>query len=92
MHPDQFWRTQTLGNVLERPFSEIWQDEGVDLLHKLRNRRELLKGRCADCGYINLCNGNLRVRAESATGDMWAEDPACYLTDQELQSDALVYA
>ena len=92
VHPDQFWRTQTLGNVLERPFSEIWQDEGVDLLHKLRNRRELLKGRCADCGYINLCNGNLRVRAESATGDMWAEDPACYLTDEELQSDALVFA
>lgn len=92
VHPDQFWRTQTLGNVLERPFSEIWQDESVDLLFKLRNRRELLKGRCAECGYINLCNGNLRVRAESAAGDMWAEDPACYLTDEELRSDALVLA
>ncbi len=88
VHPDQFWRVQTLGNVLERPFSEIWQDEGIELLYKLRNRNGLVKGRCARCGYFDLCNGNLRVRAESATGDMWAEDPACYLTDDELELTA----
>lgn len=85
VHPDQFWRVQTLGNVLERPFSEIWQDESIELLYKLRNRRGLVKGRCANCSYFDICNGNLRVRAESATGDMWAEDPACYLTGDELE-------
>lgn len=84
VHPDQFWRNQTLGNVLERPFSEIWQDDSIELLSQLRNRQGLLKGRCARCEYVNLCNGNLRVRAESSTGDMWAEDPACYLTNEEL--------
>lgn len=85
IHPDQFWRTLTVGNVLERPFSEIWQDDDNEALSQLRNRRGLLKGRCAECGFIDLCNGNLRVRAESASGDRWAPDPACYLTDEELE-------
>ena len=25
-----------------------------------------------------------RVRAEAVTGDPWAPDPACYLTDEEI--------
>ncbi len=27
VHPDQFWMHYTLGNVRQRPFSQIWQDE-----------------------------------------------------------------
>lgn len=87
VHPDQFWRTQTLGNVLERPFSEIWQDESNELLYGLRNRRGRIGGRCGSCAYFDMCNGNLRVRAESAAGDIWAQDPACYLTDEEISPD-----
>jgi MoaA/NifB/PqqE/SkfB family radical SAM enzyme len=26
----------------------------------------------------------LRVRAEAVTGNPWAPDPACYLTDEEI--------
>ena len=44
----------------------------------------LLPGRCRRCRFLKLCNGNMRVRAEAATGDVWGEDPACYLTDQEI--------
>ncbi len=87
VHPDQFWRTQTLGNVLERPFSEIWQDESNELLYGLRNRKGRIGGRCGSCAYFDMCNGNLRVRAESAAGDIWAQDPACYLTDEEISPD-----
>ncbi len=47
-------------------------------------RKGLLKGRCARCQYLDLCNGNLRVRAEAVYGDVWAEDPACYLSDEEI--------
>ena len=85
VHPDQFWRTLTVGNVLDRPFSEIWSDEDNDMLTRLRNRTGLVGGRCATCAHFGICNGNLRVRAESATGDPWAEDPACYLTDDEIR-------
>jgi radical SAM protein with 4Fe4S-binding SPASM domain len=83
VHPDQFWRHRTLGNVLERKFGDIWTDTSDELLRGLKDRRGLLKGRCQRCGYIDICNGNLRERAEAVYGDVWAEDPACYLTDEE---------
>jgi MoaA/NifB/PqqE/SkfB family radical SAM enzyme len=31
-----------------------------------------------------VCAGNFRARAEAATGDEWGEDPACYLSDEEI--------
>jgi len=84
VHPDQFWQTYTLGNVRERPFSQIWADTSHPLLAGLRNRLPLLKGRCATCRWKTLCGGSFRVRALQATGDPWAPDPACYLTDEEI--------
>lgn len=84
VHPDQFWQTHTLGNVRERPFSEIWTDISDPLLASLRNRLPLLKGRCGSCRWKALCGGSFRVRALQATGDPWAPDPACYLTDEEI--------
>lgn len=84
VHPDQFTRHHTFGNVRERPFSEIWQDESNPILAGLKERKPLLKGRCAKCRYLDQCNGNFRTRAEARTGDYWASDPACYLTDEEI--------
>ena len=84
VHPDQFWWHYSLGNVRQRKFGDIWADDSEPLLRGLRNRKGLLRGRCARCQHLNLCNGNLRVRAEAVFGDVWAEDPACYLTDEEI--------
>jgi len=84
VHPDQFWWHYSLGNVCRRKFADIWRDTSEPLLRGLRNRKDLLKGRCAWCQYLDLCNGNLRVRAEAVFSDVWAEDPACYLTDEEI--------
>lgn len=85
VHADQFWRNHTFGNVLERPFSEIWDDPGIELLHKLKDKRPHVGGRCAGCRFLNICAGNFRARAEAWHGDIWAEDPACYLTDGEIR-------
>ncbi len=84
VHPDQFWRHYSFGNVKERPFSAIWTDTSEPLLGKLRDRKKYLKGRCAACQWLDLCNGNFRVRAEAVTGDVWAPEPDCYLTDREI--------
>ena len=84
VHPDQFWWHHTLGNIRERKFGDIWMDTSDAVLKGLKDRKSLLKGRCSQCKYLDLCNGNLRVRAEAVYGDVWAEDPACYLTDQEI--------
>jgi len=84
VHPDQFWRTVGLGNILERPFGDIWLDTSHPVMGGLKERRGLLKGRCAGCLHVDICNGNLRARAEAVYDDIWAEDPACYLTDEEI--------
>ena len=84
VYADQFWRHYSFGNVRERPFSEIWMDTSDPLMAKLKDRKRYVKGRCARCRWLDICAGNFRVRAEAVTGDVWAEDPACYLTDEEI--------
>ncbi len=84
VHADQFWRHYSFGNVRERPFSEIWTDTSNSLMKKLKDKKRYVKGRCARCRWLDICAGNFRVRPEAVTGDVWAPDPACYLTDKEI--------
>ncbi len=84
VYPDQFWRTRVLGNVLERPFPEIWENPEDDFLMRLKEKKNFVQGRCRTCRWLDVCAGNFRARAEAATGDPWAEDPACYLSDEEI--------
>lgn len=84
VYADQFWRHHSFGNILERPFSEIWMDLSEPLMEKLKEKKRYVTGRCASCRWLDVCGGNFRVRAEAATGDLWAPDPACYLSDEEI--------
>ncbi len=84
VHPDTMWWHHTLGNVRERPFSAIWPDTSDPLMAGLKQHPRPVKGRCAGCAHLGICNGNTRVRAQQLTGDPWAEDPGCYLTDEEI--------
>ena len=87
VHPDTMWWHYGLGNVKERPFSEIWCDTSDPLMAGLKARPRKLKGRCGQCQHVDICGGNTRVRADQITGDPWAEDPACYLDDVEIGVD-----
>jgi Fe-coproporphyrin III synthase len=90
VHADQFWRHYSFGNVREHPFSEIWNDLTDELMAGLKNREFLIKAhgdRCARCKWFDICNGNFRVRAEAVYGNVWADDPACYLTKEEIGYD-----
>jgi heme d1 biosynthesis radical SAM protein NirJ len=84
VHPDTMWWHHSLGNVRERPFSEIWMDTSDPLMAGLKARPRAVKGRCGACAHLGICGGNTRVRAQQLTGDPWAEDPACYLSDEEI--------
>jgi heme d1 biosynthesis radical SAM protein NirJ len=84
VHPDTMWWDCTLGNVKSRPFSAIWTDTRHPIMAGLKARPRTVKGRCATCRHFDICNGNTRVRAMKMTRDPWAEDPACYLTDEEI--------
>ena len=84
VHPDQFWWNHTLGNVRDSKFNDIWFNEDNDFLMKLKEKKKWVKGRCAKCKFLDICGGNFRARAEAVYDDPWAEDPACYLTDDEI--------
>jgi Fe-coproporphyrin III synthase len=84
VHADQFWRHDSFGNVRERPFSTIWTDTSNELMGRLKQKKQFVEGRCSRCGWLDICGGNFRVRAEAKTGNLWAEDPQCYLTDEEI--------
>lgn len=84
VHADQFSMFRSFGNVKQRKFSEIWQDTSNPIMAGLKDRLDLLTGRCGTCRFKEVCGGALRARAEITTGEPWAPDPGCYLTDDEI--------
>jgi len=84
VHPDTMWWHHSLGNVRDRPFSAIWSDVSEPLMRGLKTRPRPVEGRCAGCAHLDICGGNTRVRAQQVTGNAWAEDPGCYLGDEEI--------
>jgi heme d1 biosynthesis radical SAM protein NirJ len=84
VHPDSFWWNYPLGNVRDRPFSAIWEDRTDPLMAGLKQHPRPVTGRCATCAHLDICNGNTRTRAYQVSGDMWGEDPGCYLNDAEI--------
>jgi Fe-coproporphyrin III synthase len=81
VHPDQFSRHRTFGNVLERPFSAIWSEPTDSYLLALRARERPIPEQCSRCDDLELCGGGFRARAEAITGDPWGFDPSCTLVD-----------
>jgi Fe-coproporphyrin III synthase len=83
VHPDTYWSDYTIGSVKQTPFSQLWTGDDP-MLAQLRLRPRPLKGRCGACLHREVCGGNTRIRALQLTGDPWAEDPACYLSNDEI--------
>jgi len=88
VHADQFSWNYSLGNVRARSFGEIWEDRRDPRMAILKDRLGHLPVRCQKCRFVRMCNGNLRARAEYATGDFLGMDPSCYLTDDEVKEQA----
>ena len=83
VHPDTYWSDYTIGSVKTAKFSDLWTGPDA-MLATLRQRPRPLKGRCGACAFQAVCGGNTRIRALQVTGDPWAEDPACYLSNAEI--------
>jgi radical SAM protein with 4Fe4S-binding SPASM domain len=84
VYPDQFWRGYSLGNVLERPFADIWQDQTEPVLKMLREKEAYRDPRCQRCRWFELCGGNFRSLDGCADVRKWQNEPPCYLTDKEI--------
>lgn len=86
VHACQFWSHRPLGNIREQKFSEIWTSQKDAFLCDLRNKTVHLEGKCGKCVHREYCGG-CRIRAEVVHDNLWAEDPACYLTDAEVTEE-----
>jgi radical SAM protein with 4Fe4S-binding SPASM domain len=80
VRPDPFFPL-IVGNIINQDFGEIWQSG--ELLDKLRETPREIKGICSSCKQIDICNGGSRARAYAISGDLWEEDPSCYLSKEE---------
>jgi len=85
VYPCQFARSADflVGNIRDRPFSELWADPSNTVLVRFREKPAQLTGRCGQCGHRELCGGGCRVRAYAASGDFFAEDPFCHIPDEQ---------
>lgn len=80
VRPDPFFR-EAMGNIHERSFLEIWEghEESPAWLQGLREKPRKIHGKCADCQFLPMCNGNSRARSMAVSGHYFMEDPACYV-------------
>jgi radical SAM protein with 4Fe4S-binding SPASM domain len=81
VHPDEFWQSAELGDLRQQSFAEILAHP---LRAELKQRAQRLGGRCGSCRFVDLCRGSHRERALARTRDLWAPDPACVMTDEEV--------
>jgi len=84
VHPDQFWRNYSLGNVKDKSFEQIWEDSSEPVLKKLRDKAHFADQRCLCCRWFDLCKGNWRFLGTEIEAEHWLNEPACYLTDEEI--------
>lgn len=82
--PDPFFPF-SIGNYFQTPFNNIWDTTNNEILNRLREVPRKIKGKCQECIYLNICNGGSRARAYAISGDLWDEDPSCYLTLNEIK-------
>ena len=92
VHPTQFWRTYSLGNVRDRSFADIWEDDKNPLLQAVRRRPSNLTGKCEDCRYRDICRGGSRLRAIAVDNGLFGPDPQCYLTEDERRGTGTTMA
>jgi len=84
VHPDQFWRNYSLGNVTRKGLKQIWTNKDEPVLQKLRNKSKFADKRCLKCRWFDLCKGNFRFLGPDPAEKNWLLEPACYLTDAEI--------
>lgn len=78
--PDPFFPF-SVGNILESDFRDIWSNSPDNTLKRLREHPREIEGKCKNCDWIDICNGGSRSRAWAISGDLWQEDPSCYITN-----------
>ncbi|HAL44564.1 MAG: hypothetical protein A2Y12_02655 [Planctomycetes bacterium GWF2_42_9] len=73
VHPDQFWRDFTMGNIVRQNLREILGKYFDIFNDKMKFLEEGVK--CKECKWLKICGTNMR------NGKL---EPECYLDDEEI--------
>jgi len=74
--PDPFFN-HTFTNILKKDAIESMKKDEVYVF--LNEYPRKLKGKCANCEFLEICNGGSRARAFNKFGDYAMEDPSCFI-------------
>jgi len=86
VHADQFWWNYSVGSVKDKTFKQVWENPAEPVLNKLRNKSEFADAGCLKCKWFDLCKGNFRFLDAETGPEYWLNEPACYLTDEEIEN------
>ncbi len=89
VHTDQFWRNYSVGSVKDKTFKQVWENSNEPVLNKLRNKSKFADVRCLKCKWFDLCKGNFRFLGTETGPEYWLNEPACYLTDEEIENSKI---
>ncbi|OUJ19454.1 Radical SAM superfamily enzyme [Methanonatronarchaeum thermophilum] len=76
INPCHFAPHKKIGNIRNKKFSQIWNENPNKTLCNLRQKENKLQGKCGECDYKTLCGG-CRQKAWHQKGNFYAEDPEC---------------
>ncbi len=84
VHPDQFWRNYSFGNIKEATLEQILKNDDP-VLEILRNKDRYKAEKCSSCKWFEYCRGNFRFTGESPEIENWINEPACYLSYNQIK-------
>jgi radical SAM protein with 4Fe4S-binding SPASM domain len=79
VYPCQFVDFVKLGNVTNEPLERIIDINKPELKYFVETYKYLKGSKCASCPFKRVCNGGDRVRAYYLCGDLYGDDPQCFL-------------
>jgi radical SAM protein with 4Fe4S-binding SPASM domain len=70
------------GHLRERPLAQIWREARIFKVFRQMTKGQL-KGYCRNCPRLpGQCAGGCRAAAYALTGDIYGQDPLCWLNDR----------
>lgn len=79
VYPCPYMRDESAGNVRQATLRDIWMNEEFFGPLRLFDHNKV-GGKCRDCAYHPIhCTGGCRGAALAAHGNLYAEDPNCWL-------------
>ncbi|MEM4842467.1 MAG: radical SAM protein, partial [Acidilobaceae archaeon] len=84
--PCQFLDWVDVGDLRKQSLREVLNPENSSLKPFLKIHENLRGAKCSKCVFKLVCGGGSRGRALAYGGDMWEDDPLCYIDVEKVKT------